>query len=381
MQALVFSLKDGWEQGKGFKKCEVPTPALNEPEEAEWVIVKTRFAGVCGTDRGIWFRQTFKDAILNSLEQEKKETRIIGHELFGEIVEAGKKVKEKYGLNLGDNVSAESHITCGRCFQCQNGESHVCQDEKILGISLDGVFAPYAKLPAKVLWLTNQAKIRPEIACLQEPFGNAVHACTKVNLQGKQVAIFGCGPIGLFSILICRAFGASLIIGIDKNKQNLELAHNLGADFTVEVPQKEKNNPAEGDEEVIQSVYGHTGGRGADVAFEMAGYNSSVNNAIYSVRRGGEVILFGLKSGDFIVQKFDHLIRRGLTFHAVIGRQIFKTWHITKGLLENDSNKIQEKLWTILLRGGKDTVLPFASFNPEQFEKQFLAYPKIIINF
>lgn len=137
MQALVFSLKDGWEQGKGFKKCEVPTPALNEPEEAEWVIVKTRFAGVCGTDRGIWFRQTFKDAILNSLEQEKKETRIIGHELFGEIVEAGKKVKEKYGLNLGDNVSAESHITCGRCFQCQNGESHVCQDEKILGISLD----------------------------------------------------------------------------------------------------------------------------------------------------------------------------------------------------------------------------------------------------
>ena len=121
MQALTFSLQDTWEGSHGFIKLEIPNPAIHEPEDAEKLIVKMSFAGVCGTDRGLWFRETFKDAVLNSLAQEKKDIRVIGHEGFGQIVAVGSRVKEKFGFVPGQMVSAESHLTCGRCFQCHHG--------------------------------------------------------------------------------------------------------------------------------------------------------------------------------------------------------------------------------------------------------------------
>lgn len=245
---------------------------------------------------------------------------------------------------------------------------------------MNGGFAEYLKLPAKVLWLTETDKIRPEIACMQEPFGNAVHACSKVDVRGKRVAIFGCGPIGLFTVLIARTLGASTIICVEPNKKHAALARECGADFVIDTlnPQEQ---PWEYDKEVIATILQETKGVGVDVAFEMAGYNSSVNNAIHAVRRGGDVILFGLKSGDFTIQQFDRMIVRGVTLHSVIGRQIFKTWYMTKSLLEDTHNHIQEKLWSLLLQEGRDTIVPFAEYDPEAFEKKLLAHPKILLKF
>ncbi len=381
MHALTFDTSDGWNESKGFRKREVPTPTLVEPADAEAVIVQVRFAGVCGSDRGIWFRDAFKDMILGSLEKEGKSTRIIGHEFFGEIVAAGSLVAEKFSLNMGDTVSAESHVTCGKCFQCHNGELHVCTEEKILGISFDGCFAELVKLPAKVLWLTDTAKIRPEIAAMQEPFGNAVHACTKVDLRGKRVAVFGCGPIGLMTVLVSRSMGASMIIGVEPNPTHAALAKSLGADLVVDIPKVAKAHPWQYEQAVMKTILEATRGIGVDVAIEMSGYNSSVNTAVQSVRRGGDVILFGLKSGDFTIEKFDRMIVRGVTLHSVIGRQIFKTWYITKSLLEDASNHIQEKLWMLLLKEGQGTVLPFADYDPARFEQALLGNPKILLKF
>ena len=104
------------------------------------------------------------------------------------------------GLRPGDIVSAESHIVDDTCYQCRVGDKHVCATAQIIGISLDGCFSELVKLPAKTLWPTDLRKIRPEVAALQEPFGNAVHACTKVNLRGQSVAIIGLGTIGLFAV-------------------------------------------------------------------------------------------------------------------------------------------------------------------------------------
>lgn len=382
MQGLVFDTsKDTWETSKGFRKVELPMLELQEPADAESAIIKIRFAGVCGSDRGMWFRDSFKDMVLGSLAREQKSQRIVGHECFGEIVKAGSAVEEKYGLRPGDTVSAESHVTCGRCFQCRNGELHVCTEEKILGISVDGMFAQYVKLPAKVLWLTDAEKIRPEIAAMQDPFGNAVHACTKVDLRGKRVAIFGCGPIGLFSILVARALGASTIIGIEPNEANRELAKALGADLVLPIAKEDKTHPWEYDKEPTRAILEYTRGIGVDVALEMSGYNSSVNNAVATARRGGDVILFGIKSGDFTIGQFDRMIVRGLTLHSVIGRQIFKTWYVTKSLLEDQTNGIQDKLWRLMMREGDDTIVPFADFEPQEFERRLLAHPKIVIQF
>lgn len=379
MKALVFDARTGWEGTTGFIKTDVGNPVIHEGDE-EMAIVKITYAGVCGSDRGIWFRESFRDMILGTLKEEHADTRVIGHEFFGAITALGAGVSAKYGFRVGDTVSAESHVTCGRCFQCRNGELHVCTEEKILGISINGGFAEYIKLPAKVLWLTETEKIRPEIACMQEPFGNAVHACSKVDVRGKRVAIFGCGPIGLFTVLIARTLGASFIICVEPNKKHAALARACGADAVIDSLFAQQQ-PWEYDKEAIAKILLETKGIGVDVAFEMAGYNSSVNNAIHAVRRGGDVILFGLKSGDFTIQQFDRMIVRGITLHSVIGRQIFKTWYMTKSLLEDTHNHIQEKLWSLLLQEGRDTIVPFAEYDSAAFEQKLLAHPKILLKF
>ncbi|MCK4775305.1 MAG: alcohol dehydrogenase catalytic domain-containing protein, partial [Candidatus Krumholzibacteria bacterium] len=200
MWALVYdSKKDKWDKSTGLRKDRVRVPVINEdkePIDAAMVIVKILYTGVCGSDAGIWFRTSFKDMIHNSLAAEGGTTRIVGHELLGQVVEAGSVSEARYGFKEGDIVSSESHIVCGLCHQCLIGQTHVCVNEQILGISTDGCFAEYIKLPARVLWRTDTRKIRKEIGAIQEPFGNAVHACTAADLRGKNVAVFGTGAIG-----------------------------------------------------------------------------------------------------------------------------------------------------------------------------------------
>lgn len=372
--ALTFDAKlDGWENSKGFVKRKIPMPALNEqkePQDAVAVLIRVKYAGVCGSDRGIWNREVFYSLLHDSLKREGKTQRIVGHEFVGEVIEAGLQVENLYGIKVGDNVSGDSHVTCGRCFQCRIGQQEVCQDQAILGISRDGVFAEYIKIPAKNLWQVDFSRIRPEITSIFDPFGNAVHACSKVDLQGKRIAILGCGPIGMFTILLGRAFGAAKVIAVDINKKNIEIAKRLGADYTLLA-----------DDKLCKEVSKLTYGKGVDIVFEMAGPNSSVVNALEITRSGGEVILFGLKDGDFMIPGFHSIIVKGLTLYGVIGRRIFETWQTSQRILSDKENRVQEKIWKIILRGGEDTILPFDEYTPERFEEMMKRRPKILIRF
>ncbi len=380
MWALVYDKsRDVWEKSKGLRKVRVKKPVLDEkqdPVDARNVIVKVIYSGFCGSDRGIWFRNSFKGMIYSSLKAEKKTVRVIGHEMLGEVVETGSIARKHYGYKPKDIVSTESHIICGKCRQCLIGDTHVCSDEQIIGITLDGCFAEYIKLPAEVLWRTDPKKIQKKVACLQEPFGNAVHACTKVDLRGKSVAIFGCGTIGLFTVLVARALGASKIIGIEPDRHNADMAKKLGVDKVYHFNPKKETYRA--DPDIVETVQAF-GEDGVDVALEMAGYNSSVNNAIQSVRRGGDVVLFGLKGGKFTIQDFSRIIVRGITLHSVIGRRIFKTWDIGTHLLESKENHIQDKIYNVILNKGKDTIIHIDDYTVEDFEKRILSHPKVII--
>ncbi|HEX6790511.1 MAG TPA: alcohol dehydrogenase catalytic domain-containing protein, partial [Candidatus Krumholzibacteria bacterium] len=212
MWALTYDVEmDKWEKTRGFRKTQVAKPRIDpkDPHDADQVILKLKYTGFCGSDAGIWFRSSFKAMIHNSLKAEGKTTRVIGHEVLGTVVEMGAVAEAHYGFKEGELMASESHITCGRCHQCLIGQRHVCVNEKIIGISRDGGFAEYIKLPANVLWRTDPNKIRPEVAAIQEPFGNAVHASTAVDLRGKSVAIFGVGAIGQFVVMIAKALGAS----------------------------------------------------------------------------------------------------------------------------------------------------------------------------
>ena len=370
--------------------ADVPMPILDEannPEDAASVIIKLKYAGVCGSDRGLWYRAAFKDQFLPALEAEGKKARIVGHEFVGEIIQAGSMVKSLYSdpdpqnlakIEVGNLVSGDSHVTCGRCYQCRLGESNVCMNEAILGITIDGVFSEYAKLPAKNLWGIDSDRIRPEIASIMDPFGNAVHALTKVDVRGQRVAIFGCGPIGLFALLIAHKFGAAKVIMVDVNEANLNMAKQLGADETILIKPSDKKNSWESDPEAIDRIMQLTYGKGVDVSLEMAGPASSINNAIDATRRGGHVVLFGIKDGDVTIPHFPRVIVRGLTLHAVIGRRIFETWQISQRLLSQASNGIQDNIWNVILNGGQDTIINLADFNPEPFEQKLNEKPKLL---
>ena len=384
MWALVYDrTKDPWEKSKGLRRQRAPRPALEvarDYRDASMVIVKPRFAGFCGSDRGIWFRRSFGDMIRDSLDREGRDARVIGHELLGEVVEAGPEATRDYGLKPGDVVSAESHIVCGSCYPCRIGDSHVCETARIIGISVDGCFAEYVKLPAQTLWPTDIRKIRPEVAALQEPFGNAVHACTKVNLRGRSVAIIGCGTIGLFAVLVARALGARQVVGVEPMKVHLEMAKRLGADAVIE-PTRRTEESYVHDEAITNQIKDLTDGVGVDVAMEMSGANAALNTAISAVRRGGHVILFGLKSGDAVIENLDKVIVEGITLHAVIGRRIFETWHITRNLLESRDPNIHDLVWDVILRRGEDTVVPFETFEPVAFEEKIKVHPKVLFRF
>jgi threonine 3-dehydrogenase len=385
MWALTYSREtDPWETSVGLRKTEVERPEIDEAKnyhDRSQVLIKPLMTGFCGSDRGIWFRSAFKDMIFKSLDRDRKDVRTIGHELLGQIVDLGTDARRTHGLEVGDIVSTESHIVCGTCYQCRIGDTHVCADDKIIGISEDGCFAELVKLPAKALWRTDTRKIRPEVAAIQEPFGNAVHACTKVNLRGKRVAICGCGTIGLFAVAIARAMGANYVIGVEPMENHAEMARRLGADVVLRPQKQSGDKPHASDPELAERIRKLTDGVGVDVALEMSGLNSSVNNAIHAVRRGGDVILFGLKSGDAVIENFDRLIVDGISLHSVIGRRIFETWHITRHLLESRDPNIHDLIWEVILNHGEGTMFDFREYDASAFQKAISTYPKVVIRY
>lgn len=386
MKALVLDIKrEEWESTTGMNMVSVPEPKLDEskcPEDSNKVIIKPRYTGFCGSDKGIWFRHAFKDMIFDSLENEGQSRRICGHELLGEVVETGSYSAKHYGYKPGDTVSTESHIFCGKCYQCKIGEEHVCANHLIIGISTDGCFAETIKLPAKELWPTDIDAIRPEVAAIQEPLGNAVHACSRIDLRGKTVAIFGCGTIGLFSILVARAMGATTIIGVDPNPDNLRMAERLGVDLTITVDKEKQNETGVApDREIVEAIRKRCSGEGVDVAFEMSGSNQALNTAISASRAGGDVILFGLSAGDFTLTDFQNIILQGKSLHSIVGRRVFQTWVIMNNLLKSKVHKMQDKIYEIILNKGQGTIVPFHTFDRDGFDRTIRQHPKVIFKY
>lgn len=384
MWALTFDRsREDWAGSTGLVKERVPRPVLEDPDGADRsnVIIRVKYAGFCGSDRGIWWRKAFGDMILGSLDEEGQDRRVVGHELLGEIVEVGSRVSEKYSYEPGMVVSTESHIVCGVCHMCRVGDMHVCADDRIIGISRDGCFAEYVKLPAKALWPTDLTRIRPEVAAVQEPFGNAVHACSATDLGGQRVAIVGTGTIGLFAILIARGMGARQIIGIDVDPHHRELARRLGCDavLTPALPPADRRHAS--DPVLIDRVRELTDGLGVDVTLEMAGFNSALNNALKMTRRGGHVVMFGVQNGDAVIEDYHRVIMNGLQLHAVVGRRIFQTWEMTRALLENQQAGIQDAVWDVILNGGDGTMVGIEDWNRADFEAMIRTHPKVLIRF
>lgn len=382
MLALTYHRReDPWEESVGLRLREVPRPRLDfrsDYRDGEMALIRPLLTGFCGSDRGIWYRRAFGDMILESLAEEGKDVRVVGHELLGEIVEVGPEAMRDFGFQPGDVVAAESHIVDDTCYQCRVGDKHVCASAKIIGISQDGCFSELVKLPAKALWPTDLAKMRPEVAALQEPFGNAVHACTKVNLRGQSVALIGLGTIGLFAILVSRALGARQVIGVEPVAKQRDMALRLGADAVI-TPSQPTAQSYVHDEKITEEIHELTAGVGVDVAIEMSGVTSALNTAIAAARRGGHVILFGIREGNAVIEHIDRVIVEGISLHSVVGRRIWETWHISRNLLESRTPNIHDLIFDVILDGARENVIPIGEFEPERFQKLIDTHPKVLI--
>ena len=252
--------------------------------------------------------------------------RIIGHEMCGEVVEVGSAVML---VKVGDYVAAESHITCGLCFQCRTGQAHVCRNYKILGVDRDGSFADYVVLPENVLWHTSRA-IAPEYASLQEPLGNAVDAALVEDLTGHTVLITGCGPTGLFAAAVARTSGAATIIASDISEYRLGLAKQVGADHVLNANTETAASLAEAIDEI-------TDGEGVDASLEMSGNPAALHLAFDAVKNGGRVTLLA-STGPITCDLANDIIFKGIRVHGITGRRLFGTWYRLAGLLKAGLN-------------------------------------------
>ena len=172
--------------GPGADLIEVPEPHITRPDQIKIHVLAT---SICGTDYHVYSWDRWSSGRVNT-------PRIMGHEFAGEVVEIGSQVES---LKIGDYVSGESHWVCGNCKQCLRNERHVCEHTQILGVDVDGCFAPFVVVPAASAW-KNSRNVPPHLACIQDPLGNAVHATLAGEIVGRSVVVLGCGPIGIFEI-------------------------------------------------------------------------------------------------------------------------------------------------------------------------------------
>jgi threonine 3-dehydrogenase len=237
------------------------------------------------------------------------------------VVEKGRLVKT---VQVGDYVSAESHVTCGMCFHCRTGQAHLCPATRILGVDRPGAFAEYVAVPESVIWQNDRSKLPPEIATLQEPFGNAVYVTMGQDITGLSVAVLGCGPIGLFAVAIAKAAGSARILATDVIDYRMQIARQLGATKVFNAAQTEP-----------QGLIDANDGQGLDVVLEMSGAAGAIDTAFRIVRNGGRVVLFGIPSKPVEIDVAERMIFKNLTVLALNGRRIFDTWYKTRWLLES----------------------------------------------
>jgi threonine 3-dehydrogenase len=334
------------------------------------VVLRVRAASICGTDSHIY---EWDPSIRHRIERATDGVErglTIGHEFCGEVVEIGRDVRgvaraASEPIRVGDFVSAESHVVCWRCYSCRQGQQNVCLDDVILGVERDGGFAEYVAIPATCAWINDPALIPPEIASVFEPFGNAVHAATEYPLDGRSVAIFGAGPIGLFTQIVAMAEGARTVAVVDPVPFRLALAERLGATRCLrpEPPAADEASRAAVRDRLVEQIRETSPDGQVDLCFEMSGHPDAIDAALGTVRRGGKVIAFGLPRENAVVFRrySQDVVFGGITLKGIIGRKLYDTWYKTRELTSRP--EVRERIRTVIT-----DVLPFADWQ-SGFEK------------
>jgi L-iditol 2-dehydrogenase len=265
MRALLLS------EYKTLAVVDMPVPPVGDDE----VLVRVKACGVCGSDIHGYDGSTGR----------RIPPLVMGHEAAGVIERTGSRVE---GFAAGDRVTFDSMVSCGACDFCRRDQTNLCDNRMVLGVSCGdyrrhGAFAEYVAVPARILYKL-PADLPFERAALTEAVSIALHAVTRRRPAPDETAVVvGAGMIGLLTIQALKVKGVRSVIAVDLDADKLELARRMGAAHALNATAVD----------VPAAVADLTGGRGADVAFEVAGVGETVATAVRSVRKGGTVVLVG----------------------------------------------------------------------------------------
>ena len=245
-----------------FKDIPKPVP------EADEVVVKIMKIGVCGSDIHVYHgKHPFTKYPVTQ-----------GHEVSGKIDSIGSEVT---GFHVGQKVTIEPQVYCGKCYPCRHGKYNLCEELKVMGFQTTGTASEYFAVKASKVTPLPDDLTYAEGAMI-EPLAVTVHAAKRAgDLKGKKVAVLGAGPIGNLLAQTVKAFGASEVLVTDVSDYRLQLAHECGADYVCNT--KEKDFGAA----LVQCF----GDDKADIIYDCAGNDITINQAIRSARKGSQIIL------------------------------------------------------------------------------------------
>jgi threonine dehydrogenase-like Zn-dependent dehydrogenase len=265
-----------------------PRPHLVQDDD---VIVRIEACGICGTDLNI---------LAVPPAHKAPPGIVIGHEGVGVVEQIGSAVTS---VQPGDRVVVANRLTCGRCEYCRRGLDNQCIDYQTIGTTIDGAFAPTLRAPARALWKIDPSVPRDD-AALFEPLACAVGSVKRAPFQaGDNVAIIGAGPMGLLFALLYRAMGAGRISMLDLAPYRLQFAEELGVDDALDVSRVD----------AAAEIQAQTG-LGADIVVDAVG--NQLGQALKLARRGGQIILFGLRPHDNPAVNQYTITRYDLTVHG-----------------------------------------------------------------
>lgn len=296
--------------GPGAEWTTVPE---RQPGPGE-VLLQLVAAGICGTDLHILKWNSWAAGRVHP-------PRVLGHEMAGLVVAVGEGVDAP---RAGDLVGVESHLVDLTCPQCLRGDYQVCENTRILGVDVDGVFAEQVVVPARNCRVAPPG-LDPAVVAFQEPMGNAVHAAAQGDLKNQVVVVTGCGPIGCAAVGIARAEGARLVVAVDRVPARLTIAEKMGADAVIDT-----SSGADLTASLRAACQGE-----ADVVLEMSGHPVLIEGALATIRPGGWISLLGLGDGTLTLDLSSKVVMRGVTLYGITGRRQFETWDQTGAYLRS----------------------------------------------
>ena len=306
MKALV---KAKAERGLWIEDVPEPRVGIND------VKIRVLATGICGTDLHIfewdaWAQKTIPVPL------------VIGHEFVGEIVELGSNVTD---FRVGDRVSGEGHVVCGRCRNCLAGRRHLCAHTQGVGVNRAGAFAEYIVLPMGNIW-RHAPSIPLEVAAIFDPLGNAVHTALAFPVLGEDVLVTGAGPIGIMAAAVAKHAAARHVVITDLNPYRLELARNA-AGVTRAIDPRETTLA-----KVLQQLGMQ---EGFDVGFEMSGNPHAFRDMLANLSHGAKVAMLGIPSPSEMSIDWAKVIFNQYTIRGIYGREMYDTWYKMTVMLES----------------------------------------------